>query len=170
MRIRYPFVALFVAILSACARPAIPLSTSSGGPAEIELVIAATTDIHGRARGWNYDLDAPDQAVGLARAATIVDSLRAASNDRVLLIDSGDIIQGNALAFVAARVAPPDAPHPVIAAMNAMRYDAAAVGNHEFNFGVPFLERTVSQAKFPLLAANAKRPDGSRAFRAWTLV
>ena len=55
-------------------------------------------------------------------------------------------------------------------AMNAMRYDAAAVGNHEFNYGVPFLERTVRQARFPVLAANARRPDGSHAFGAWTMV
>ena len=133
-------------------------------------MVAATTDIHGRARGWNYDLDTPDSAVGLARAATIVDSLRDVAAGHVVLIDAGDIIQGNALALVAAKVSSPDAPHPVIAAMNAMRYDAAAVGNHEFNFGVPFLQRTASQARFPLLAANARRPDGSQAFPGWTLV
>ena len=47
--------------------------------------------------------------------------------------------------------------------MNAMRYDAAAVGNHDFNYGVPYLERNVRQARFPLLAANVRRADGSRA-------
>jgi 2',3'-cyclic-nucleotide 2'-phosphodiesterase/3'-nucleotidase/5'-nucleotidase len=171
MRIRSPFVALM--FVSACARPSVApftASTSATSAAPIELVVAATTDIHGRVRGWNYDLNAPDSAVGLARAATIVDSLRAATGGRVILIDAGDIIQGNALGFVAARVAPAGEPHPVMAAMNTMRYDAAAVGNHEFNYGVAFLERTASQARFPLLAANARRPDGSRAFRAWTLV
>jgi 2',3'-cyclic-nucleotide 2'-phosphodiesterase (5'-nucleotidase family) len=130
---------------TACAKPSVApagtSSTRSGAP--VELVVAATTDIHGRVRGWNYDQNAPDPVVGLARAATIVDSLRAATGDRVVLVDAGDIIQGNALGFVAARVSAADAPHPVIAAMNAMRYDAAAVGNHEFNYGVPFLERTV---------------------------
>jgi 2',3'-cyclic-nucleotide 2'-phosphodiesterase / 3'-nucleotidase / 5'-nucleotidase len=170
MRIRIPFILLSLAVVGGCARATVAPSTPPGSPATMELVVAATTDIHGRVRGWNYDLDAPDPAVGLARAATIVDSLRDATDGRVLLIDAGDIIQGNALGFVAARVAASDAPHPVIAAMNAMRYDAAAVGNHEFNYGVPFLERTVSQARFPLLAANARRPDGSRPFRAWTLV
>src|SRR5688572_33157640 len=157
MRIRSPLTALSLAVVGACARATVTPSTPPGPPAAVEVVVAATTDIHGRVRGWNYDLDAPDPAVGLTRAATIVDSLRNATNGRVLLIDAGDIIQGNSLGFVAARVSSPDAVHPVMAAMNAMRYDAAAVGNHEFNYGVPFLERTASQAQFPLLAANARR-------------
>jgi 2',3'-cyclic-nucleotide 2'-phosphodiesterase (5'-nucleotidase family) len=169
MRFRTRFVLLSLAVAGGCAPPA-AVSSTTPAAADVELVVAATTDIHGRARGWNYDLDQPDPAVGLSRAATIVDSLRGAAPGRVLLIDAGDIIQGNALAFVAARVAPTGAAHPVIAAMNAMRYDAAAVGNHEFNYGVPFLERVATQAHFPLLAANARRPDGSRAFRAWTMV
>ncbi|PYP77919.1 MAG: hypothetical protein DMD35_13105, partial [Gemmatimonadetes bacterium] len=170
MRIPAPFVALTLAVASGCASATIVPSSPRTLSATAELVVAATTDIHGRVRGWNYDQNAPDPAVGLARAATIVDSLRGADPGGVVLVDAGDIIQGNALAFVAARVAPADARHPVIAAMNAMSYDAAAVGNHEFNYGVPFLERTGSQARFPLLAANAKRPDGSSPFRAWTLV
>ena len=169
MKTRTLLGALALIVSGGCARAGVavppPASTEP-----VELIVAATTDIHGRVRGWNYDLDAADSAVGLARAATIVDSLRAAAGGRVVLVDAGDIIQGNPLALIAARAGAPEVPHPVIAAMNVMRYDAAAVGNHEFNFGVPFLERTARQAGFPLLAANARRPDGSRAFRAWTLV
>jgi 2',3'-cyclic-nucleotide 2'-phosphodiesterase (5'-nucleotidase family) len=163
------FGALAAAVVCGCARAAVAVPSAPASTEPVELIVAATTDIHGRVRGWNYDLDAADSAVGLARASTIVDSLRTAVGGRVVLVDAGDIIQGNGLAAMAARAAP-DAAHPVIAAMNVMRYDAAAVGNHEFNFGVPFLERTARQATFPLLAANARRPDGSRAFRAWTLV
>src|SRR5829696_4791880 len=171
MRIRSLLdVMLALAAATACTRPSVATVAPSESIGSLELVVAATTDIHGRVRGWNYDLNAADSAVGLARAANIVDSLRGATGDRVVLVDAGDIIQGNALSFVAARVSAADTPHPVMAAMNAMRYDAAAVGNHEFNYGVPFLERTASQARFPLLAANARRPDGSRAFRGWTIV
>ena len=169
MRTRTLLGALALATIGGCARAGVAvLPAASTEP--VELIVAATTDIHGRVRGWNYDLDVADSAVGLARAATIVDSVRAAAGGRVVLVDAGDIIQGNALGLVAARIAALESSHPVIAAMNAMRYDAAAVGNHEFNYGVPFLERTARQASFPLLAANARRPDGSRAFRAWTLV
>jgi 2',3'-cyclic-nucleotide 2'-phosphodiesterase/3'-nucleotidase/5'-nucleotidase len=170
MRIRSSFIVLALGAAAGCARTSAVSSTPAATGGSVDLVVAATTDIHGRARGWNYDLDRPDSAVGLARAATIVDSLRSAAPGRVVLVDAGDIIQGNALGVVAARVAPAGAAHPVIAAMNAMQYDAAAVGNHEFNYGVPFLERAATQARFPLLAANARRPDGSRAFRAWTIV
>ena len=170
MRLRCLFGALSVTMVGGCAPANVAVPTPAASAERVELIVAATTDIHGRVRGWNYDLDAPDTTVGLALAATIVDSLRGVVGGRVVLVDAGDIIQGNALGLVAARVSAPEAPHPVMAAMNAMRYDAAAVGNHEFNYGVPFLERTARQAKFPLLAANARRSDGSPAFRAWTLV
>src|SRR6476620_258783 len=112
--------ALFAA---ACAPPVSSTPSAQGAPAAVDLLVAATTDIHGRVRGWNYDTDRPDSLVGLARAATIVDSLRQAVPGRVVLVDAGDITQGNAIAVLAARVATDSGPTPVIAAMNAMGYD-----------------------------------------------
>src|SRR5687767_6565699 len=113
------------ALLGACARtPAVADRSPT-----VDLVIAATTDVHGRLTGWDYYAGSADSARGLARAATIVDSLRTANPDRVVLLDAGDLLQGNPLAFVAGRVDTMRA-HPVIAAMNVMRYDAAAIGNH----------------------------------------
>ncbi|MEP6729634.1 MAG: 5'-nucleotidase C-terminal domain-containing protein [bacterium] len=132
--------------------------------------MAGTTDVHGRVRGWNYESNRPDTLRGLTRAATIVDSLRQSAPDRVILIDAGDLLQGNSLTYVAARAAPAAALHPVIAAMNAMKYDAAAIGNHEFNYGVPFLDKSIHQASFPFLATNAVHPDGSHAYSSWTIV
>src|SRR5689334_17186767 len=105
MRIRTRFIVISLAVASGCARSSAVSSAPAAVSTSVDLVVAATTDIHGRVRGWNYDLDKPDPAVGLARAATIVDSLRQAAPGRVVLIDAGDIVQGNALAFVAARVA-----------------------------------------------------------------
>src|SRR5690348_1929698 len=112
MRIRNRFILLSLAVSAGCARASV-VSSMAPDTGAVELVVAATTDIHGRVRGWNYDLDASDPAVGLARAATIVDSLRAAAPGRVVLIDAGDMIQGNALGVLAARVAPAGASHPV---------------------------------------------------------
>lgn len=155
---------VLVLLAAGCAHPA-PAPAS----ASLDLVVAVTTDVHGRLRGWNYESNRPDSLRGLTRAATIVDSLRAAAPGRVILLDAGDLLQGNSLTYVAARITP-NAPHPVVAAMNAMHYDAAAVGNHEFNYGVPFLERAIAPAFFPFLAANTYHVDGSRAFRAWTIV
>ena len=151
-----------VATLS-CGRTVV-LQTGGGS---LDLVVAATTDIHGRARGWDYYTNAADTTRGLARVGTIVDSLRRGAVLPVV-VDAGDIIQGNPLAYVAARV-DTIMDHPVIAAMNAIQYDAAAIGNHEFNYGLPTLERAIRQAQFPLLAANAYRTTGERAFRPWAI-
>ncbi len=147
-----------------------PTAAAPAPDQNFTLVVLGTTDVHGRLRGWNYEFSRPDTVRGLSRAATIVDSVRRASAGRVVLLDAGDALQGNALTYVAARVAPPGSTHPVIAAMNTMEYDAAAIGNHEFNYGLPFLEATIKQAKFPFLAANARRPDGRHAFLSWTIV
>ena len=139
--------------------------------AEVDLVVAATTDTHGRLRSWDYYANAPEPQRGLTRIATIVDSLRAANAGRVVLVDAGDLLQGNPLTYVAARVSGDSLrPHPVAAAMNAMQYDAAVIGNHEFNYGLPILHRMIRDAHFPMLAANAFTPRGAHAFTSWTLV
>jgi 2',3'-cyclic-nucleotide 2'-phosphodiesterase (5'-nucleotidase family) len=134
----------------------------------VDLVVAATTDIHGYVRGWDYYTNAPDTMRGLARVATIIDSLRRVSPTFPVVVDAGDDIQGTPLAYVAARV-DTTIRNPVIAAMNAVQYDAAAIGNHEFNYGLATLDRAVREAEFPFLAANAYTPDGRRRFRAWAV-
>jgi len=157
-------VSLFsLAATLSCGRPVV-LQTGGGS---LDLVVAATTDVHGRARGWDYYTNSADTTRGLARVGTIIDSLRRAAVLPVV-VDAGDIIQGNPLAYVAARV-DTTMPHPVIAAMNAIQYDAAAIGNHEFNYGLPTLQRAIREAEFPLLAANAYTPSGQRAFRPWAI-
>lgn len=162
-----PFAALFALASGVACTPATPLQSNGS----MDLVVAATTDVHGRARGWDYYADVPDSLHGLTRVATIVDSLRRASNSVVswpVVVDAGDIIQGNPLAYVAARVDTTIA-NPAIGAMNAIEYDAAAIGNHEFNYGLPYLDRVIGEAQFPLLATNAYTPDGRRRFRSWAL-
>lgn len=133
------------------------------------LVVLATTDVHGRLRGWDYYDARPDSAHSLAAAATIVDSIRRANVGNVILVDAGDLLQGNPLTTLASR-APESAVHPVIGAMNAMRYDAAAVGNHEFNYGVPLFRRAIARARFPFLSANAMALQPAEALPAFTLV
>ncbi|MFP5355057.1 MAG: bifunctional metallophosphatase/5'-nucleotidase, partial [Gemmatimonadota bacterium] len=165
---RLSLSALALAALAAwsCAPAVSPGGLSQVAPREgdtTEVVVAATTDVHGRLRGWDYYADAPDTLRGLARAATIIDSVRQSRPGHVVLVDAGDLLQGSPLTYVAARV-DSAAPHPVIAAMNAMGYDAAALGNHEFNYGLPTLTRALEQSRFPFLAANAYRPNGDRAY------
>jgi len=164
MRLRPSYAALWLAV--ACAPSQLPPSTHP-----IDLVIATTTDVHGRVTAWDYYANQSDAARGLTRAATIVDSVRAANPGRVILLDAGDLLQGNPLAYVAARVSA-NRVNPIIAAMNAMRYDASAIGNHEYNYGVAYLDSAVRQAKFPFLSANTYRidPAGVRAYSPWTII
>jgi 2',3'-cyclic-nucleotide 2'-phosphodiesterase (5'-nucleotidase family) len=140
-------------------------------PETIDLVVVTTTDVHGRLRAWDYYANEAEAVRGLSRAATIVDSVRAANPGRVILLDAGDLLQGNPLAYVAARVSS-DRTSPIVAAMNAMQYDAAAIGNHEYNYGVPYFDSVVRQAKFPFLSANTYRiaPAGIHAYRPWTII
>jgi len=127
--------------------------------------ILGTTDLHSHVFDWDYYKDAAysDKAgnsVGVARVATLIKQQRAAKGEhRVLLVDAGDIIQGTSLAYYFARVQPitdKGAPkHPMAVAMNHMRYDAAALGNHEFNYGIEVLRKFEQECHFPLLGANA---------------
>jgi 2',3'-cyclic-nucleotide 2'-phosphodiesterase (5'-nucleotidase family) len=156
-------------VLLPLASVAAAASARVRAPRELTLLVAATTDVHGHLVGWDYYANRPDTARGLARAATIVDSLRASAPGRVVLVDAGDLLQGTPLTYVAAR-REHFAVHPVIAAMNAMHYDAAAVGNHEFNYGLPFLYSAAKGAHFPLLAANAYPAAGPAPFAGRTMI
>lgn len=169
---RHPIIPIAaLAMAAACARPArMPAPVEGATPSDsVDLVVAATTDVHGRLRGWDYYADRADPDRGLTRAATIVDSVREAAPGRVVLVDAGDLLQGNPLDYVAARI-DTTSPHPVIAAMNTMAYDAAVVGNHEFNYGLPTLWRAIGAARFPFLAANVTAVQGTAPVRAYTIV
>ncbi|MGH7449307.1 MAG: 5'-nucleotidase C-terminal domain-containing protein, partial [Longimicrobiales bacterium] len=85
-----------------------------------------------------------------------IDSIRDAHPGRTLLFDSGDLLQGNPLGMVYARIHG-DQPNPIIRAMNLLDYDAAAIGNHEFNYGLRHLDRALDLAEFPFVSANIFR-------------
>ena len=131
-------------------------------PDRLSLRILATTDLHMHVLPYNYLSDRPSSTVGLARTATLIETRRA-ERPNTLLLDNGDFLQGSALGdFVASQPLPDGrTPHPAIAAMNALRYDAATLGNHDFNYGLTFLRRALDQAAFPFTVANAK-------FRRWS--
>lgn len=128
----------------------------------VTLTVLATTDLHGNVYPYDY-LTGREVQLGLAKAATIIKRVRTTAAHN-LLVDCGDTVQGTPLAYVAARFRPHQ-PHPVIAAMNALGYDAMVVGNHEFNFGLETLWRLKAEAWFPWLAANlSSYYHDSRAF------
>ncbi|WP_406331682.1 bifunctional metallophosphatase/5'-nucleotidase [Streptomyces sp. NBC_00203] len=127
--------------------------------------ILGTTDLHSHVFDWDYYKDAAytdskGNKTGVARVATLIKQQRAAKGeDHVLLVDAGDIIQGTSLAYYYARVdsitGTSGPKHPMAVAMNALKYDAAALGNHEFNYGIDLLRKFEKQCHFPLLGANA---------------
>ncbi|MBT2528886.1 5'-nucleotidase C-terminal domain-containing protein [Streptomyces sp. ISL-99] len=121
--------------------------------------------MHGNVFNWDYftDKEFDDKAhndVGLAKISTLVNQIREEKGRRnTLLIDAGDTIQGTQLSYYYAKVDPITAQHgpvhPMAQSMNAIGYDAAALGNHEFNYGIPVLRKFEEQCDFPLLGANA---------------
>lgn len=135
------------------------------GAKRYSFTVMGTTDLHGNVFNWDYftDREFDDKAhndVGLAKISTLVDRVRAErGRGNTLLIDAGDTIQGTQLSYYYAKVDPITARrgpvHPMAQAMNAIGYDAAALGNHEFNYGIPVLRKFEEQCDFPLLGANA---------------
>ncbi len=118
------------------------------------VVIVSTTDVHGRAPGWDYIADQPFSG-GLARVATVVDSLRAAHPGQVVVVDAGDLIQGDPFAAYFARMAPRDT-NPIVRAMNAVGYDVATPGNHEFNWGMETLRSVLGTASYRYVSGNIR--------------
>ncbi|MFJ6702582.1 MULTISPECIES: bifunctional metallophosphatase/5'-nucleotidase [unclassified Streptomyces] len=157
-----------VAVATAAAAPAQAAGASrkpAGHPKRYSLTVMGTTDLHGNVFNWDYFkdaeyTDAKGNAMGLARVSTLVNQVREEKGRRnTLLLDAGDTIQGTPLTYYYAKVDPITAKggpvHPMAQAMNAIGYDAAALGNHEFNYGIETLRRFEEQLRFPLLGANA---------------
>ncbi|RST77000.1 bifunctional metallophosphatase/5'-nucleotidase [Siminovitchia acidinfaciens] len=117
------------------------------------LVILQTGDVHGNIFPINYGTNEYAD-VGLGKVSTLVKRVRK-NNDKVLLIDNGDLIQGTPLTYH--YVHSDDnkrLPNPMVAVLNEMQYDAGVFGNHEFNYGLGNLKAAVKQSKYPWLSAN----------------
>jgi len=147
-------------ILTALVFAAAPLQDTA------HVVVIATADVHGHATDWDYLADRPGTG-GVSRVAAIADSLRARYPGQVLLVDAGDLLQGDPFATYYARVAPAH-PQPIIEAMNLAGYDAATPGDHDFDWGFAFFRQAVADARFAYVSANLVGPAGdSLLFPAW---
>lgn len=124
------------------------------GSEQVKLRLLGMTDLHGYLRGFDYHSGKGNPAVGLSRLATLIRAARS-ENPNSLLFDNGDTIQGTVLSDRATAMASPDHPHPVIDVLNRLGVDAATIGNHEFNFGLPALHLSYSHASYPVVCANA---------------
>ena len=111
----------------------------------LTLTALTSTDQHGWVYPWDYSTDTPDERFGLAKIATLVDSVRA-TRDHTMLIDAGDWLQGNQFAayFASDGISTPY--YPLLKVAEYMKYDAFVLGNHEFNFGIDYLNTRLEQS------------------------
>lgn len=141
--------------------------------AEVKLRILETTDVHMNLLSYDYYQDKATDQYGLARAITLIKAARAEATNS-MLFDNGDLLQGNPLGDVVAKVNPlkDGQVHPAYKVMNQLGYDAGNLGNHEFNYGLPFLRRSIAGANFPYVNANVyvddKDKDSASAKHAFT--
>ena len=129
---------------------------------QAHLRIMETTDLHVHVFPYDYYADKPVDTVGLARTASIIEDVRAESTNAILL-DNGDFLQGNPMGDYIAyeRGMAEGDTHPVIQAMNTLGFDASTLGNHEFNYGLDFLMKSVAGAQFPIVSANVAKSMGA---------
>ena len=132
------------------------------GAGTVRLRLLETSDLHMFIYDYDYYKDRPDPTVGLVKTATLIAEARAQAPNH-MLFDNGDIIQGSPLGDYLAQPGhlPDGVVHPMFRAMNELGYQAATLGNHEFNFGLPFLQRAMAGARFPFVCANLSRVDGA---------
>ena len=124
----------------------------------VRLRVVATTDLHVNVFPYDYYADKPSDTLGLVRTASLIDAARAEAAN-ALLLDDGDVIQGSPMGdYVAFAHGLPDGyVHPVVRAMNTLGYGCSTLGNHEFNYGLDFLDRAIAGANFPFVCANLAR-------------
>lgn len=138
------FVSALLA-LSACGgsdNTPVTATAPASQNATAQLALLETTDLHYYVRSYNYYSDKADNSVGLERTATLIRQARTDFPNN-LLVDNGDTIQGSVLGTYEAQVAPIPATQQLTMykAMAPLKYDAGVLGNHEFNFGLPYLSQ-----------------------------
>lgn len=142
-------------------------SQTSGRPlASLRLI--ATSDLHASLMPYDYCANRPNADLGLGAVSQQIAEARGEARN-CLLFDNGDFLQGSPLADYAATARRRRA-HPVITAFNTLGYDAATLGNHEFDYGVSFLSDVLSEARFPFVSANIATRLGTSPARDETLV
>jgi len=131
-------------------------------PASVHLRIMETTDLHANMVNYDYYSLKEDNTLGFAKTASLIKQARTEA-DNSLLFDNGDVLQGNPFGDYIAKVKQWGAneTHAIYHAMNLLDYDLATYGNHEFNYGLEFLKKSVNTADFPYVNANVYKWDGN---------
>lgn len=130
------------------------LVSASLHAATVDFRLLETTDLHSNIMDFDYYKDTPSEKFGLVRTATLIEAARKEATNSVL-VDNGDIIQGSPLGdYMAAKGLQQGELHPVYKAMNTLDYTVGNLGNHEFNYGLDYLHKAISGARFPYINAN----------------
>ncbi|MCE9790523.1 bifunctional 2',3'-cyclic-nucleotide 2'-phosphodiesterase/3'-nucleotidase [Shewanella indica] len=120
----------------------------------VNLRVLETTDLHTNIMDYNYYSGKEDPTIGLARTASLIHAARKEVTNTVL-VDNGDLLQGSPMGDYMAKVGIADGEvHPAYKAMNLLDYAVGNIGNHEFNYGLDFLEKSLAGAQFPYINAN----------------
>lgn len=130
------------------------LIAASVQAATVDLRIMETTDLHSNMMDFDYYKDTATEKFGLVRTASLINAARQQATNSVL-VDNGDVIQGSPMGdYMAAKGLKAGDVHPVYKAMNTLDYAVGNLGNHEFNYGLEYLHKALSGAKFPYINAN----------------
>lgn len=130
----------------------------------VRVELAATNDTHGALFPRGYTEDVSHRS-SLASVCAYMDSLRSAEGeDRVILIDCGDHLQGDNATYYFNYVDSTGEDHLLSRVFNFMDYDAVVVGNHDLEAGHPVYDRLRDGLDCPYLAANAVRTEDGKAY------
>ena len=134
----------------------------------MQITFLETSDMHGYVYPTNF-ADDHDLAIGAAKVATKLKQLKAEADGPVVMIENGDFIQGSPLSYYIAK-----SQHPVAEltkVINHMAYDVHVLGNHEFNYGLTYLQEAIASYQSPVLAANILNEEGQPYFgKAYTIL
>lgn len=126
---------------------------------QADLRVLETTDLHTNIMDFNYYSGKNDPTIGLARTASLIHAARSEAKNSVL-VDNGDLLQGSPMGDYMAKVGLQMGDiHPAYKAMNLLDYEVGNIGNHEFNYGLDFLNKSISGADFPYINSNVYCAD-----------
>ncbi|MER8567698.1 bifunctional 2',3'-cyclic-nucleotide 2'-phosphodiesterase/3'-nucleotidase [Mesorhizobium sp. M0924] len=125
---------------------------------QAHLRIMETTDIHVNVLPYDYYADKANDTMGLSRTASLIAAVRKEATN-AMLIDNGDLLQGNPMGdYIAYEKGLKEGDlHPIMKGMNLLGYECSTLGNHEFNYGLSFLDKVLAGANFPFVCANLIR-------------
>ena len=151
---------LALGVMAPQVLPTIAHAEEQTGESTVKLRILETSDIHVNLMNYDYYQTKADNKVGLVQTATLVNKARKEAKNSVLF-DDGDAIQGTPLGdYVAQKGLDGDYVHPLYRVMNLMKYDVISLGNHEFNYGLDYLNKAISKTQFPVINSNVYKDDG----------